>query len=60
MSAKILMIMTSHATLGSTGKATGLWAEELAVPYYALTDAGAQVTLATPTGGARAHRPGQR
>lgn len=58
MSAKILMIVTSHATLGSTGKATGLWAEELAVPYYALTDAGAQVTLATPTGGRAPIDPG--
>ena len=58
MSPRILMIVTSHASLGSTGKATGLWAEELAAPYYALTDAGAQVTLASPAGGRAPIDPG--
>lgn len=47
----ILMILTSHAQLGSTGKPTGIWAEELTTPYYALLDAGMQVTLASPLGG---------
>jgi putative intracellular protease/amidase len=47
----ILMIVTSHATLGNTGKPTGIWAEELTTPYYALLDAGFQVTLASPLGG---------
>jgi hypothetical protein len=36
----VLMIVTSHAQLGSTGKPTGIWAEELTTPYYALVDAG--------------------
>lgn len=58
MSAEILMIVTSHATLGPTGKATGLWAEELAAPYYALTDHGARVTIATPAGGRAPIDPG--
>lgn len=58
MSPKILMIVTSHASLGSTGKATGLWAEELAAPYYALADAGAEVTLASPSGGRAPIDPG--
>lgn len=48
---KILMILTSHATLGSTGKPTGFWLEEFAAPYYAFFDAGAQITLASPLGG---------
>ncbi|MBH9579505.1 type 1 glutamine amidotransferase domain-containing protein [Inhella proteolytica] len=51
MSPRILMIVTSNARMGSTDKPTGLWAEELAVPYYALSDAGADVTLASPAGG---------
>ena len=51
MAPRILMIVTSNAEMGDSGKTTGLWAEELAVPYYALTDAGAQVTLASPAGG---------
>lgn len=48
---KILMILTSHATLGSTGKPTGFWLEEFAAPYYVFLDAGAQITLASPLGG---------
>lgn len=48
---KILMILTSHDKLGSTGEKTGFWLEEFAAPYYAFTDAGAEVTLASPRGG---------
>lgn len=51
MTSRILMIVTSNARMGDTGKPTGLWAEELAVPYYALADAGVDVTLASPAGG---------
>ena len=47
----VLMILTSHAQLGSTGKPTGLWAEEMTTPYYALVDAGFDVVLASPLGG---------
>lgn len=48
---KILMVLTSHDRLGETGKATGLWLEELASPYYVFKDAGAEVALASPAGG---------
>lgn len=48
---KILMIVTSHATLGTTGEKTGFWLEELAAPYYELLGAGASVDLASPLGG---------
>ncbi|MGL4236652.1 type 1 glutamine amidotransferase domain-containing protein [Tabrizicola sp.] len=48
---KILMVLTSHDTLGNTGKKTGFWLEELAAPYYAFKDAGAEITLASPKGG---------
>ena len=48
---KILMVLTSHDELGNTGKKTGFWLEEFAAPYYAFTDAGVEVTLASPKGG---------
>ena len=48
---KILIITTSHEQLGNTGRKTGVWLEELAVPYYIFKDAGAEVTLASPLGG---------
>jgi putative intracellular protease/amidase len=48
---KILIVLTSHDQLGSTGKKTGFWLEEFAAPYYVLKDAGAAITLASPKGG---------
>lgn len=48
---KILMVLTSHDELGTTGKKTGFWLEELAAPYYAFLDAGVEITLASPKGG---------
>lgn len=47
----VLLILTSHDKLGDTGKKTGFWLEEFAAPYYVLLDAGAEITLASPTGG---------
>ena len=51
MTKHILMVLTSHDTLGNTGKKTGFWVEEFAAPYYAFIDAGVKVTLASPSGG---------
>jgi putative intracellular protease/amidase len=48
---KILIVLTSHDLLGDTGLKTGFWLEELAAPYYAFKDAGAEITLASPKGG---------
>jgi len=48
---KVLIILTSHAKLGNTGKKTGFWLEEFAAPFYVLHDAGAEITLASPAGG---------
>ncbi|GLK82304.1 type 1 glutamine amidotransferase domain-containing protein [Ancylobacter defluvii] len=48
---KILMILTSSATMGEAGEPTGLWFEELATPYYAFVDADALVALASIRGG---------
>ncbi|APG45910.1 type 1 glutamine amidotransferase domain-containing protein [Phaeobacter porticola] len=48
---KILMVLTSHDTLGDTGEKTGFWLEEFAAPYYVFKDAGAEIILASPKGG---------
>jgi putative intracellular protease/amidase len=48
---KILIVLTSHDKLGSSGKKTGFWLEEFATPFYILKDAGAEVGLASPKGG---------
>jgi putative intracellular protease/amidase len=45
------MVLTSHDQLGSTGRKTGFWLEELAAPYYTFKDAGVEITLASPKGG---------
>jgi putative intracellular protease/amidase len=58
MTKRVLIIATSHTSLGNTGKPTGVWAEELVVPYYQLIDAGASVDIATPKGGPLAFDPG--
>lgn len=48
---KVLFVVTSHDKLGNTGEKTGYWTEELAAPYYELTDNGVQVDIVTPLGG---------
>lgn len=51
MSKRVLMIVTSHSAMGDSGKATGVWVDELAAPYYIFTDAGIDVEIASPKGG---------
>ncbi|TJZ94106.1 type 1 glutamine amidotransferase domain-containing protein [Paracoccus gahaiensis] len=48
---KALIILTSHDRLGDTGTPTGFYWEELAAPYWILSDAGWQVELASVQGG---------
>lgn len=48
---KILMVLTSHDTLGNTSRKTGFWLEELAAPYYTFLAANAEIVLASPQGG---------
>ncbi|MFC1701659.1 type 1 glutamine amidotransferase domain-containing protein [Pseudomonadota bacterium] len=48
---KILMVLTSHDQLGTTGLKTGFWLEEFAAPYYVFKDANADITIASPKGG---------
>ncbi len=47
---RILFILTSHDFL-LNGEPTGLWLEEHAVPYVALTSAGHEVTVTSVAGG---------
>jgi len=51
MSKRIQIIVTSHTTLGLSGKATGVWADELAVAYNFFVDKGFEVGIASPAGG---------
>lgn len=51
MNKKVLFVLTSHDELGNTGLKTGFWTEELAAPYYQLSDNGIEITLASPKGG---------
>jgi putative intracellular protease/amidase len=48
---KVLIVLTSHSELGNTGKKTGFWIEEFAAPYYAMADAGVDITIASLKGG---------
>ena len=51
MKKPIALILTSHATLGSSGSGTGTWLEELAAAYYAFVDAGREAQLVSVAGG---------
>lgn len=44
---KILMVLTSHEKLDTTGKRTRFWLEAFSAPYYVFKDATAKVTLAS-------------
>ena len=46
-----LLVLTSHTELGNTGRGTGFYYDEMAAPYWALTDLGFDVTLASVAGG---------
>ncbi len=48
---KILIIVTSSGQMGEGGEPTGVWLEELAVPYLHLRDAGFDVTVVSVEGG---------
>lgn len=48
---KALIITTSHGVLGKTGKATGVAASEMTVPYYLFLGAQMQVDVASIKGG---------
>src|SRR5690606_40704484 len=44
-------VLTNHADLGDTGKKTGWHCSEVSHPYRILTEAGCEVSFASPDGG---------
>ncbi|MEP7207526.1 MAG: type 1 glutamine amidotransferase domain-containing protein [Casimicrobiaceae bacterium] len=48
---RVLIVCTSHASLGTTGERTGLWLEELAAPFWVFRDAGFTVDVVSMAGG---------
>jgi putative intracellular protease/amidase len=48
---KILMVLTSHNQLGTTGKTTGWYVSEAAHPWKEFTDAGFEIDWVSPLGG---------
>ncbi|HEY5960933.1 MAG TPA: hypothetical protein VIV60_30465, partial [Polyangiaceae bacterium] len=51
MNPRILMAMTSHSTLGDTGKSTGAYLPEIAHPLEVFSHAGYEVDFASVAGG---------
>ena len=49
---RVLMVLTSHEDMGVSGKKTGNWFDEVATPYYKFKQAGLDLTMASPKGGA--------
>ena len=48
----VLVVTTSHDHLGNSGRKTGLCLESFAIGYYACLDAGFDVVVCSPLGGA--------
>jgi len=57
---RILIAVTSHATLGATGKPTGYYLSEVSEPYFELTERGFTVDFVSPKGGTAPMDPGSR
>ncbi|MBD2772561.1 type 1 glutamine amidotransferase domain-containing protein [Iningainema tapete] len=51
MSAKVLVVLTSHDTLGDTGKETGFYLSEVSHPVAVFDQAGLTVKYVSPKGG---------
>lgn len=49
---RVLMVVANPAISSNNGWPVGFWAAELTHPYYELTEHGAEVTVASPNGGA--------
>jgi putative intracellular protease/amidase len=48
---RILLVVTNHDQLGTTGKKTGYYLPEVAHPYFKFIKAGHEVVFASPKGG---------
>lgn len=51
MKKKILFVVTSHGTKGSTGEPTGYYLSEVSHPWQVLYDAGYEIDFVSPKGG---------
>lgn len=51
VSTKVLIVVTSHAQLGNTGKSTGYYLPEVTHPYAVLAEKGIGIDIASPSGG---------
>ncbi|GAA5037740.1 putative intracellular protease/amidase [Thermocatellispora tengchongensis] len=51
MPKRVLIALTSHSVLGSTGRPTGFYVSEAAVPWEVFTEAGIEVGLVSVAGG---------
>jgi putative intracellular protease/amidase len=49
---RVLMVVSNPSTSAQTGWAIGFWWAELTHPYWEFTEAGYEVTIASPDGGA--------
>ena len=58
MKNRIAIVLTSHAQLGDTGKATGYYLPEASHAYEVFTAAGHEVVFVSPKGGAAPLDPG--
>jgi len=48
---RVLLVLTNHGELGDTGEPTGFYLPEASHPWSVFTEAGYEVTLASPLGG---------
>lgn len=48
---RVLFVLTSHDTLGNTGKETGFYLPEVTHPYEAFEREGIEVEFVSPKGG---------
>lgn len=49
---RVLMVVANPSVASTTGWPVGFWASELVHPWYEFTEAGYEVTIASPRGGA--------
>jgi putative intracellular protease/amidase len=60
MTGRILFVLTSHDSLGDTGRRTGFYVPELAHPLSIITEAGYAADFVSPAGGAPPRDGGNR
>lgn len=51
MANRVLIVVTSHQELGSSGRKTGYFLSEVTHPYKVLKENGCQITIGSPRGG---------